>query len=264
MTEGATSPPAAARDLGGLNILITGASSGIGAALARGVAEAGAAAVAVHYNTGRDGAEEVLRQLSALGVDAAHFQADLSAGGAAEDLVRGVIDRFARIDVLINNAGTLVERRPVPEMDDAYYNAVLDANLYSTVACCRAVLPNMIRRRSGTVINVSSVAARIGGGNGAALYAAAKGAVSTFTRGLAREVAGHGIRVNAISPGTIATPFHERFTSPEALAAVTATIPMGRLGRADELVGPTVFLASDASSYVTGQIIEVNGGQYSP
>ena len=250
--------------LDGLNILITGASSGIGAALATGVADAGAAAVAVHYNSGRDGAEEVLRQVAARGVDAAHFQADLSARGAAEDLVRQVVDRFGRIDVLINNAGTLIGRRPVVEMDDAYYDAVLDTNLYSTVACCRAVLPEMIQRRSGTVINVSSVAARIGGGSGAALYAAAKGAVSTYTRGLAREVAAHDIRVNAISPGTIATPFHERFTSSEALAAVTATIPMGRLGRADELVGPTVFLASDASSYVTGQIIEVNGGQYSP
>ena len=135
-----------------------------------------------------------------------------------------VAKQFGRIDVLINNAGTMVGRRPATEIDDAYYNAVLDANLYSTIACCRAVLPQMIDRRSGSVINVSSVAARIGGGPGAALYAAAKGAVSTYTRGLAREVASHGIRVNAISPGTIATPL----------------------------------------SYVTGQILEVNGGQYSP
>jgi 3-oxoacyl-[acyl-carrier protein] reductase len=263
MTQGATAPLPAG-ELDGLNILITGASSGIGAALAKGVGDAGASAVAIHYNTGRDGAEEVLGQLAASGVDAAHFQADLAVRGAADRLVRQVVDRFGRIDVLINNAGTLVGRRPTVEMDDDFYNAVLDANLYSTVACCRAVLPDMIDRRSGTVINVSSVAARIGGGNGAALYAASKGAVSTYTRGLAREVASHGIRVNAISPGTIATPFHERFTGPEALEAVRATIPMGRLGRADELVGPTVFLASDASSYVTGQIIEVNGGQYSP
>ncbi len=264
MTQTASSQRRAGGQLDGLTVLITGASSGIGAALAHGVAEAGASAVAVHYNTGQDGAEGVLRRLTALGVDAAHFQADLSVKGAADGLVQRVIDQFGRIDVLINNAGTLVERRPTVEMDDAYYTAVLDANLYSTVACCRAVLPAMIHRRSGTVINVSSVAARIGGGSGAALYAAAKGAVSTYTRGLAREVAGYGIRVNAISPGTIATPFHERFTSSEALAAVTATIPMGRLGTAEELVGPTVFLASDASSYVTGQIIEVNGGQYSP
>jgi len=256
------SPPAG--DLDGLNILITGASSGIGAALATGVGDAGASAVAVHYNSGREGAQEVVRRLTASGVDAAHFQADLTVRGAAEDLVGQVIDRFGRIDVLINNAGTLVGRRPTVEMDDAFYDAVLDANLYSTVACCRAALPAMIERGSGAVINVSSVAARIGGGQGAALYAAAKGAVSTYTRGLAREVAGHGIRVNALSPGMIATPFHERFTSAEALEATRATIPMGRLGRADEMVGPVVFLASDASSYVTGQIIEVNGGQYSP
>ncbi len=264
MAQTDTSPRRTASMLDGLIILITGASSGIGAALATGVGDAGASAVAVHYNTGQDGAEEVLHQLTGLGVDAAHFQADLSVRGAAEALVRQVIDRFERIDVLINNAGTMVGRRPTAEIDDAYYDAVLDANFYSTIACCRAVLPQMIDRRGGSIINVSSVAARIGGGSGAVLYAASKGAVSTYTRGLAREVASHGIRVNAISPGTIATPFHERFTSPEALAAVQATIPMGRLGRADELVGPTVFLASDASSYVTGQIIEVNGGQYSP
>ena len=264
MTQGDISGERTVGELGGLTILITGASSGIGAALAQGVGDAGASGVAVHYNTGKAGAEEVTLRLTASGVDAAPFQSDLSGRGAAEDLVRQVIDRFGRIDVLINNAGTLVGRRPTVEMDDDFYNAVLDANLYSTVACCRAVLPDMISRRSGTVINVSSVAARIGGGPGAALYAASKGAVSTYTRGLAREVAGQGIRVNAISPGMIDTPFHERFTSPEALKATKASIPMGRLGRADELVGPTVFLASNASSYVTGQIIEVNGGQYSP
>jgi 3-oxoacyl-[acyl-carrier protein] reductase len=263
MTQDDTPPPSG-RDLEGLAILITGASSGIGAALAVGVGQAGASAIAVHYNTGKDGAEEVVGRLTAAGVDAAPFQADLSARGAAEELVGQVIDRFGRIDVLVNNAGTLVGRRPTVEMDDDFYDAVLDANLYSTVACCRAALPGMIERGRGAVINVSSVAARIGGGTGAALYAASKGAVSTYTRGLAREVAGHGIRVNALSPGMIATPFHERFTSPEALEATRATIPMGRLGRADEMVGPVVFLASDASSYVTGQIIEVNGGQYSP
>ena len=169
MTQGDTSPRRTAGELDGLNFLITGASSGIGAALALGVGDAGASAVAVHYNTGQDGAQQVLGQLTALGVDADHFRADLSVKGAAEGLVQQVMDRFGRIDVLINNAGTMVERRPAAEMDDAYYDAVLDANLYSTVACCRAVLPEMIHRRSGTVINVSSVAARIGGGNGAAL-----------------------------------------------------------------------------------------------
>jgi 3-oxoacyl-[acyl-carrier protein] reductase len=252
------------RALDGLHVLITGASSGIGAALATGVGEAGASAVAVHYNTGKDGAEEVVRRLTDSGVDAAAFQADLAARGGADDLVRSVVDRFGRIDVLVNNAGTLVGRRPTVEMDDDFYSAVLDANLYSTVACCRAALPGMIERGSGSVINVSSVAARVGGGPGAALYAASKAAVSTYTRGLAREVAGQGIRVNALSPGMIATPFHDRFTSPEALEATRATIPMGRLGRADEMVGPVVFLASEASSYMTGQILEVNGGQYSP
>ena len=250
------------RALDGLTILITGASSGIGAALAMGAGEAGASAVAVHYNTGKDGAEEVVRRLTASEVDAAPFQADLAARGAAEELVGQVIDRFGRIDVLINNAGTLVGRRPTVEMDDDFYSAVLDANLYSTVACCRAALPAMIERGSGSVINVSSVAARVGGGPGAALYAASKGAVSTYTRGLAREVAGQGIRVNALSPGMIATPFHERFTSPEALEATRATIPMGRLGRAEDIARGVVFLTADDADFITGSTFSINGGQH--
>ncbi|HEY4137811.1 MAG TPA: SDR family oxidoreductase, partial [Casimicrobiaceae bacterium] len=143
--------------------------------------------------------------------------------------------------------------------------SVMDLNVRSLVAASSAAIPFMRRAGHGNIINVTSIAARHGGGNGAVLYASAKGFVSTFTRGLAKEVVKDGIRVNAVSPGVITTPFHERYSTPAMLESFKATIPMGRLGTAEECVGAFMFLASDTlSGYVTGQIIEVNGGQYMP
>jgi 3-oxoacyl-[acyl-carrier protein] reductase len=133
------------------------------------------------------------------------------------------------------------------------------------IHCCRAALPGMIAQKSGTIINVTSIAARSGGSAGASIYAGAKGFVSSFTRTLAREVANHGIRVNAVSPGTIHTAFHERHSTPEKLEATRNLIPMARLGRPEDCAGTFLFLASDAAAgYLTGQVIEVNGGQLMP
>lgn len=251
-------------DLAGKIALVTGASTGIGAAVAHGFARAGAD-VAVHYNASESKALAVVAGLEAEGVRAAAFQADLAERGTAERLVAAVIDRFERIDILVNNAGTMVGRRSAEEVDDAYFDAVIGANLYSTVACCRAVLPGMKAQRHGSIVNVSSQAARSGGMGGATLYASAKAAVATYTRGLAREVARAGIRVNAISPGVVLTPFHERFTPPETMTAAVAAIPLGRAASADEVVGSVLFLVSDVmSGYVTGQVLEINGGTFSP
>jgi 3-oxoacyl-[acyl-carrier protein] reductase len=175
------------------------------------------------------------------------------------------MQQFGRIDILINNAGSLILRQPVAEMPDETYRQVIDVNLTSVFHLCRLVIPIMQRQGSGNIINVTSIAGRNGGGGGSIVYATSKGAVSTFTRGLAKEVVGSNIRVNAVSPGIILTPFHERFTKPEQLQAMIATIPMARAGTPEECVGAFLFLASDAmSSYVTGQIIEVNGGQLMP
>jgi 3-oxoacyl-[acyl-carrier protein] reductase len=207
----------------------------------------------------------VLERIVAAGASGAVFQADLAERGSAERLAEAVLERFARVDILVNNAGSLVRRVPGSALDDDFFTEIVDVNLYTTIACCRAFVPSMVERGSGVVINMSSVAARNGGGPGASLYAATKAAVATFTRGLAKELAPKGIRVNAISPGVVLTPFHERFTSPEMMDALVATIPMGRAATPQEIVGPVLFLASEASSgYVTGQILEVNGGQYSP
>jgi len=180
-------------------------------------------------------------------------------------LVEQTMQRFGRIDILINNAGSLIIRQPVAEMPDETYQQIIDVNLTSVFQACKLVIPIMQQQGRGNIINVTSIAGRNGGGGGSILYASSKGAVSTFTRGLAKELAGSHIRVNAVSPGTILTPFHERFTKPEQMQATIATIPMGRAGTPEECVGTFFFLASDAlSGYVTGQIIEVNGGQLMP
>jgi 3-oxoacyl-[acyl-carrier protein] reductase len=245
-------------------VLITGASTGIGAALARGFAGAGAAVV-VHYGQSGAAAAAVADEIAAAGGQALLYQADVRDSAALAGLRDATLARFGRIDVLINNAGSMVRRMPIADADDALLHEVIDVNFTATVALSRLAIPTMRAQGGGTIINVTSVAARHGGGAGAVLYAASKGAVSTFTRGLAKELAGSRIRVNALAPGVIVTPFHDRFTSEQQMATMVATIPMGRAGTPDECVGAALFLASDAlSGYITGQIIEINGGQYMP
>lgn len=245
-------------------ILITGASTGIGAALARAFGSAGACVVA-HYNNSADDAAAVARDIEAAGGQGVVVQGDVSNPAHVERIIAETMVRFGRIDVLINNAGSLVQRQPVEAVNDALYTSIMDINMTSVFQFCRQVVPIMRAQGRGNIINVTSIAGRNGGGGGSVIYATSKAAVSTFTRGLAKELATENIRVNAISPGVILTPFHERYTEPERLRQIVATIPMGRAGTAEECVGVAFFLASDVmSSYVTGQIIEVNGGQLMP
>ena len=180
-------------------------------------------------------------------------------------IVADSLAAFGRIDVLINNAGGLVERTKIEDYSDEFLTRVLTLNVTQVAMFMHEVVPVMRKQGSGNVINVSSIAARHGGGGGALIYAGAKGFISTATKGWAKELVADKIRVNAVSPGVIATPFHERYSTAEQLKAMQATIPMNRLGTADECAGTFVYLASDAmSGYVTGQVIEVNGGQYMP
>ncbi|MGH3316022.1 MAG: SDR family NAD(P)-dependent oxidoreductase [Nocardioidaceae bacterium] len=245
-------------------VLVTGASSGIGAAVAREFGTLGAHTV-LHYNRNAEGAEETRKLIEHAGGTAATVSADLSESGQAARLVDEVQREHGAIDVLVNNAGDLVRRAPVAELSDEEFQRVMDLNVASVFSTCRQVVPAMQRRGSGCIVNITSVAARTGGSGGSVAYATSKGAVSTFTRGLAKEVAGDGVRVNAIAPGIIATPFHDRHTDDDLMAAMVAAIPMGRAGTPDECVGAVLFLASSAmSGYVTGQTIEVNGGQLTP
>ncbi|HEU5086836.1 MAG TPA: glucose 1-dehydrogenase [Roseiflexaceae bacterium] len=245
-------------------VLITGASTGIGATLARAFAEAGADIV-VHYNSSKEAAEAVARDVEAAGRKALLVQADVTRSEERKKLAEAALKEFGRVDVLINNAGGLVRRSPVADLPEELYNEVMDLNFASTVMMCKEIIPTMQKQGGGAIINVTSVAARHGGGSGALIYAASKGAISTFTHGLAKELAPHNIRVNALSPGVILTPFHEKVTSQAQMDAMVATIPMGRAGTTEECVGAAFFLASDTmAGYVTGQILEVNGGQYMP
>ncbi|GAA2839303.1 SDR family NAD(P)-dependent oxidoreductase [Kribbella solani] len=245
-------------------VVVTGASSGIGAAAAVGFAEAGAS-VALHYHRNEDGAKHTVGAVQTAGGTASLHQADLADPASADAFVEEVLARHGRIDVLVNNAGDLVNRSPVADVPDEEFHRILDVNLTSVFALSRRIVPVFKAQGGGSIINVTSIAGRTGGAGGSVVYATSKGAVSTFTRGLAKELAPDGIRVNAIAPGVIKTPFHDRHTGEDQLRAMLATIPMGRTGTPHECVGTILFLASERmSSYVTGQIIEVNGGQLTP
>jgi len=247
-------------DLTGKVALITGASSGIGAATAFLFAELGAK-VAIGYHSNPEGAVQVQRRIDDAGRKAISIQADMRKHSDIQSMMRGVTEQLGPIDVLVNNAGSLLRRMKAAELDEAAWNEILNLNLTSAALCAHAVISSMIERSRGAIINVVSIAGRNGGGPGAGPYAAAKGGLITYTKSLAKELAPHGVRVNAVSPGVIDTPFHEVFSTPEMMRHFVAMIPLGRVGTPIECAKVIAFLASDAASYVVGETIEVNGGQ---
>jgi 3-oxoacyl-[acyl-carrier protein] reductase len=248
-------------DLKDKRILITGSSTGIGAALAKACAGLGAR-VAVHYNSSRDEAEALVGAMEGRGV---LVSGDVSRSETAARVVDEAADALGGLDVLVNNAGALIQRVPFGGIDDGLYDRVLDLNVRSVIMASQAALPHLRKAGGGSVIHTTSIAARNGGGPGALLYASAKAFVSNTVRNMAKELAPERIRVNGVAPGVITTPFHERYSTPEMLETMRKTVPMGRLGQPEDCVGAYLFLASDAlSGYVTGQIIEVNGGQLMP
>jgi len=163
---------------------------------------------------------------------------------------------------LVNNAGSLIERLRLLEMSEERWDQVVDLNLKSAFLCCKAVASLMMERKTGAIINLSSIAGRNGGALGSLHYSSAKGGLISFTKGLAKELAPFGIRVNAVSPGVIDTPYHEQFSSPEMMKNYVNAIPLGRVGNSDDVAKVIAFLASDAASYLVGETIEVNGGMY--
>lgn len=251
-----------ARELDGKTAFVTGASRGIGAATALALARQGVRRILIQYKSHRSGAEATLAAVRETGAQAEAFQADLSLPGGIRSALDQLKNHPEGFDILVNNAGSLVERARMPEMTEDLYDRTMNLNVKSAWMITQAVAPKMIERGSGFVIFLSSIAARNGGGPGATIYAAAKAAVSTITKGLAKELAPKGIRVNAVSPGTVDNYFHEQFSTRQMLESVVAQTPAGRLGNNEEVADTIVFLCSEASRFIYGQTIEINGGMF--
>ncbi|HET9318609.1 MAG TPA: SDR family oxidoreductase [Bryobacteraceae bacterium] len=251
-----------AREFEGKTALVTGASRGIGAAAAIALANSGASRLILHYNSYKPGIENVIVSARNAGAEAVAIQADLGTDAGVEGFLQGLKATGAGIDILVNNAGSLVKRAKLAEFTPELFDRVMTLNVKSAWFIAQAVAPHMIERKSGVIVNVSSIAARNGGGMGAAIYAAAKAAVSTITKGLAKELAPQGIRVNAVSPGTVDNDFHSKFSTRQILDAVVAATPAGTLGTNEEIADTIVFLCSHAARYIHGQTIEINGGMF--
>ena len=251
-------------DLDGKAVLITGASTGIGAALARAFAAQGAL-VGLHYNASVAAAEALAAEIEAGQGRVRLIRADVSTGAGARSAVDQAVAAFGRLDGLINNAGGMVRRVPYAEVSEQDYDEIMDLNARSVIVASQAAIAPLKAAGGGFIINTTSIAARNGASGGAGMYGSSKAFVHNVTRGMAKELIPFGIRVNAVAPGVIETPFHERYSTPAQMTAMLATVPQGRLGTPEDCVGAFLFLASAVlAPYIIGQVIEVNGGQLMP
>ena len=270
-------------DFTGKVVLVTGASSGIGRATAEFFGECGAR-VAVSYLKNQAGADAAVAAIesanhargAASGAGdgsstvsetsggarrAIAVRADVTKNSEIERMIAEVEEKLGAVDILVNNAGSLVERLKTAVLTEERWDEVFALNVKSAFFAAQRVIPKMLEKGAGCIVNVTSIAGRNGGAPGSIHYSAAKGAMLTMNKGLAKEFANQGIRVNGVSPGVIDTPFHETFSTPEAMANFANNIiPMGRVGTSREVAQVIAFLASDAASYLCGETIEINGG----
>jgi 3-oxoacyl-[acyl-carrier protein] reductase len=240
-------------------VLVTGASSGIGRSTAVEFARAGAQVI-VHYNESKKEADEVIDIIQSSGGRAKAIRGDVAHPDDVREIVRLSLLEFGTIDILINNAGTLLHRKGIEELDLELWNRVLAVNLTSIFLLSREIVPIMKEKRYGRIVNLTSISARSGGTVGAGHYAASKAGVLTLTKNMAKELGAYNIMVNAVSPGIIDTRFHKRFTSQEDYHAASMNAVLKRAGTPKECAWPILFLASDFASYILGETIEVNGG----
>lgn len=248
------------QSLKGKVALVTGGARDIGAAVSTKLAVEGAK-VCINYFNNKEQAQETLQQIKAAGGDAILVHGDMTKAAAAQAVVAACVAEFgAVIDILVNVAGGLMGRKPLADLDEEFWDSVMDVNLKSVYLVTRAALPHL--QAGSNIVNFASQAARDGGGGGAMAYAAAKGAVLTLTRGMAKELGPKGIRANCVSPGMINTTFHNTFTKSEIRTNVAAATPLRREGKPQEVAELVYFLASDASSFINGECIEINGGTY--
>jgi 3-oxoacyl-[acyl-carrier protein] reductase len=240
--------------------IVTGGARDIGRQVSLKLAAAGAK-VCINFFGNEALANETLQLIKDAGGEAIIVYGDMTKAADVKAVVEACTKAYGdTVHYLVNVAGGLMGRKTLAELDEDFWDAVMDVNLKSVYLATRAVVPHMTA--GGAIVNFSSQAARDGGGGGASAYAAAKGAVLTFTRGMAKELGSKGIRVNCVSPGMINTTFHDTFTKPEIRTNVAAATPLKREGRAEEVGDLVLYLASDAASFINGQSIEINGGTY--
>ena len=238
--------------------VVTGGSRDIGRAVCVKLASEGASVV-VNYNTNQADADATVAAIEAAGGKGVAAKADVTKPADVDALIAASRDAFGdTIDILVNNAGGLVARKTLEEMDEEFFNFVMQLNTTSTFLACKAAVPFM--SKGASIVNLASLAGRDGGGGGAIAYATSKGAVMTMTRGLAKELGPKGIRVNALCPGMIATTFHDNFTPDAVRENVANSTPLRRQGRAEETADAVAYLASDEASFITGVNLDINGG----
>ena len=238
--------------------VVTGGARDIGSAICVKLAKEGAKVVVNYFGSQKE-SEKTLAAIKAVGGEGITVKADVSKQTDIDNLVARTKEAFgSRVDILVNNAGGLFARKTIDEIDENYYNLVMDVNFKGTVFVTKAFKPLM--GKGGAIVNLSSQAGRDGGGPGSAIYAASKGAVMTLTRNWAKELGPQGIRVNAVCPGMIATKFHDDFTKDEVRAKVAGSTPLRREGQAEEVADLVAYLAGPESTFMTGNNVDINGG----
>lgn len=248
--------------LAGKNVLITAGAQGIGEAITRHFIDSGAN-VAIHYFSSSDTADKLTEYAIGKGLKAVAIGGDLTKENDANVLVENTVKALGGLDILINNAGSLVARRMLSEMEVEFWQKVMDINLTSMMFVTKASIVHLAKNERSSIINLASLAGRKGGHPGSLAYSTSKGAILTFTRALSTELGPKGIRVNAVAPGLIlGTSFHDTHTTKESAAATTASIPIQRAGNPDDVARAVAYLASEYDGFITGATLDINGGVY--
>lgn len=244
------------------NILITAGAQGIGEAITKQLIDCGAN-VAIHYFSSSDKAEQLKDLAISKGQNAIAVAGDLTKDDQANTVVEKAVNALGSLDILINNAGSLVARKKLNEIDTDFWNKVMDINLTSMMFVTRAATPFLIKNEQSSIVNLASLAGRKGGHAGSLAYSTSKGAILTFTRSLSSELGEHGVRVNAVAPGLIlGTAFHNTHTTQESAAKTVSGIPLQRAGNADDVARAVLYFASEYDGFITGATLDINGGSY--
>ncbi len=248
--------------LAGKNVLITAGAQGIGESITRHFIDGGAN-VAIHYFSSADKANELVAYATGKGQKALAIRGDLTQEADANAMVEQTAAALGGLDILINNAGSLVDRKRLGEMETDFWHKVMDINMTSMMFVTRAAAPHLAKHDCSSIVNLASLAGRKGGHAGSLVYSTSKGAILTFTRALSSELGPQGTRVNAVAPGLIlGTSFHDTHTTKESAAATVAGIPIARAGNAADVARAVVYLASEYDGFITGATLDINGGVY--